>query len=91
MRNVIRLTSIACMLALSLHTNAQMTSPKGETEDWVRKQVASGMSQREIQKNLEEKGLSTEEIRTIWLNIQTEDKETKDKRLTYPIDGPDPL
>lgn len=91
MRNVIRLTSIACMLALSLHTNAQMTSPKGEAEDWVRKQVASGMSQREIQKSLEEKGLSTEEIRTIWLNIQTEDKETRDKRLTYPIDGPDPL
>ena len=82
------MVAIACTMAFALY--AQETSPTDpETMDWVRRQVAAGTSQKEIQEGLIEQGLSSDQILRLMTTIRQTDQQALQQRLMYPIEDPE--
>lgn len=86
----IRLAAVALASVMCLEVYAQdISTVDPQTVEWVRRQAAAGISQKEIQAGLIEQGLTEEEIVTLMTSLRKEDQQIQKERTLFPIEEQD--
>ena len=76
---------VACFMPLSLLAQG-IASSDPQTMDWVKRQVAAGSSQKEIQDELLKQGMDPDQITELMTTLRTEGQRDQRQRTAYPIE-----